>query len=544
MFFHHEKSLFSGTPRPFFQHLQLRPHGDRLLTPGVAFWLFAARVLVLTMAGVEALAWGYLGYLFGDDWIRWFTAGLTGVTIFLVVWMIDISLLTLDRASEEHARRIFNESISKSTRGYRTAFAVTTRILVVVGSLTITAPYLSQLVFHKEIRQWIDTEATSIIEQSRSALEEEYDRLLIEKSREIEMKRDKLEAEVAGAGQSGRYGTGPVSEAIQNSIDNLELERAQLTDLMNSDISRFNGIAENWNSNRDTLAAQYDLVLPESSILSNREALAALRSRKEHQETELAIKAFLGFIFVGLLLLKLFEPRSTRYYLSEVLQQEYSRYLSGSFDELLPDSEKASVNPNAMTPQRLYDFLANVWSLRRTSEVREIETRARKAAVREDIATLEEMLERARPMVETARSEVEKDRRRCDQAMDSYQRLLSAMNLVQSHVTEYRAEQQALEANDTPLDPKGIAEYGTFVRSQLCEAKDKLRELQQLKTHDHRKLESIRRSLAEAESALRDRTRELRRIEEKVYEARSMVLSRHLRVSPTREENYEGTLAN
>jgi hypothetical protein len=63
-------------------------------------------------------------------------------------------------------------------------------------------------------------------------------------------------------------------------------------------------------------------------------------SSTRYQNTEIAVKAFLAFVFFGLLLLKLFEPTSIRLYMSEVLQQEYLRYLAGTFDEVLPDSEQ------------------------------------------------------------------------------------------------------------------------------------------------------------------------------------------------------------
>lgn len=534
MLFKHETELLAGRPRPFLSHLQLRPHGERLLTSGAAFWLFAARVLVFAMAGAEALAWGYLGYLFGDGREKWAVAAFTGLVIFLVVWMIDVSLLTLDRASDEHEKQIFKRSTTSGKGTHRTVIAVATRIILVVGSLTITAPYLSQLVFHKEIEQWIQAEATRRIDQARTDLRAKHDKVLASKDLEIEEKRNKLEAEVAGAGASGRYGKGPASEAILDSIERLETERVQMAKKKEEELAEFESEVANWDMNRENIATVYNVVLPQLSILSNREALLALRSKPEHQQTELAIKAFLGFIFIGLLLLKLFEPRSTRFYLSEVLQQEYSRYLARSFDELLPDTEKASVNPEAMTPQRLYDFLVNVWAPVWANEVQESEARIKKAALREDIATLEKMLERTRPMVVAARSAVERDRERCDQQMDSYQKLLSAIALVQGHVTDFGRQQEALDTGDSPLDARGVAEYGTHVRSQLSEAKLKLRELQLAKSHEQEKLERTRRAVAEAERALRDRNEELRRIEEKIYEARSMTLSHDLRPSPVR----------
>jgi flagellar biosynthesis chaperone FliJ len=537
MLFKHEKKLLTGKPRPFLRHLQLRPHGDRLLTSGAAFWLFAARVLVFAMASAEAVAWGYLGYLFGDGWVRWAVAAATGSAIFLVVWMIDVSLLMLDRASDEHAQRIFGEAGVSHTA--RTTFAVTTRIVVVVASLTITAPYLAQLVFHKDIEGWLEDQATSQIDQTRAALLAKHEQLIAEKGLEIERKRDEYEAEVAGVGQSGKYGSGPASEAIQRSLTELRREHDDLVSTRRSEIALFESLAENWSENRAFLSARYNLDLPQPSILANREALVALSSRPEHQQTELAIKAFLAFIFIGLLLLKLFEPRSTRFYLSEVLQQEYDRYLAGSFDKLLPEPERSSANKGAMTPQRLYDFLVHVWVPKRALEAKESEARARKAAAEQDIAELEQMLKKSKPVIEHARHEVERDRERWERAEKSHQQLLTAIDLVERHVAEFRNEQTTLESDQSPYDARGVAQYGTHIRSQLSEANEKLRELQHAKDHEQKKLEKTQEALAEAESALRIRKEEVRCVEEKLLEARSLLLSQELRPWPMRDDRSD-----
>src|SRR5262245_17919340 len=100
----------------FLGHAQLKPHGDSLLTSSAAFWLNSARVLVFLMAGSEAIAWGYLGYLFGDGMVRWIGAAVTGGVIFLVVWMIDASLITMDRAWREHSAALLGQTFTDNDR--------------------------------------------------------------------------------------------------------------------------------------------------------------------------------------------------------------------------------------------------------------------------------------------------------------------------------------------------------------------------------------------------------------------------------------------
>ncbi len=522
-----EKKLSGKASKPFLRQLQLRPHGERLLTSGAAFWLFAACVLVLAMAGAEALAWGYLGYLFGEGWVRWLVAAATGVVIFLVVWMVDVSLITLDRASDEHARRIFSEESSSGWRTSRTIVAVATRIAVVLASLTITAPYLSQLVFHREISQWVDSEATTHIDQGRTELAAVHDAEIAAKEVEIEAKRTKLEAEVAGAGVSGRYGMGPAAQAIEESLNTLEAERQQLMGKKARALEAFEADVQLWSENREAIATKYNISLPKAGILANREALVALRQKPEHQETELAIKAFLAFIFIGLLILKLFEPRSIRYYLSEVLQQEYTRYLAGSFDHLLPEAEWSTKRSGAMTPQRLYDFLVRDWAPNRDDEAKESKIRIRKIRAREDIEALEALVELMTPTVERARQEVRSYQEAWDEAQESYQSLRSAIGLVGSHVAQFDAEYKALQLGngDQQLDAKGRAEYGSALRSRLGQVQHKLRELELQEEVERGKLERARTALAESETAMVEHVGELRSTEEQIRQARLLMLN-------------------
>jgi hypothetical protein len=120
----------------------------------------------------------------------------------------------------------------------------------------------------------------------------------------------------------------------------------------------FDELARNWRANRDGLSAVYNMNLPQTSILENREGLEELEKHPGNRGTELAIRAFLFFIFAGLLLLKLLAPDSVRRCFSEVLQHAYVRYAAEAFDEFLHPVERSKVNPSLMSPQRLYDFLA------------------------------------------------------------------------------------------------------------------------------------------------------------------------------------------
>jgi hypothetical protein len=84
--------------------------------------------------------------------------------------------------------------------------------------------------------------------------------------------------------------------------------------------------------------------------------------------TERAGQAFLGFLFVALVLLKLFEPRSVKVYFSEWLQDLYRQYQGGLFDPHLDFAER-SIGSAPMTPLRFEDWCLNTYPAIRARNV-------------------------------------------------------------------------------------------------------------------------------------------------------------------------------
>lgn len=456
--------------RTLRRHLQFRPHEDRLLTSSAEFWFLSARILVFVMASCEAIAWGYLGFLFGEGFTRWIGAAFAGITIFVVVWMIDVSLITMDRAWREHSAAILKpESAPVRDKTYRDLFTFGLRIALLAGSLTITAPYLAQVVFQKDIERFIDAEATAAIDQSRKQLAATYDTGIEKKNIEIQNQRAALEREVAGKGLSGRYGMGPAAQAMSRGLDKLETELLAAVQEKEEALNTYASLAQDWRKNREQFAATYNVSLPEVSILENRKALEDLRKRPENRSTELAIKAFLAFIFAGLLLLKLFEPNSVRLYLSEVLQQEYRRYKAGTFDLLLPDTEKSNVAGFTMTPQRLYDFLTRVWGPGRQLEYQEADSRAATQSLRalESIrAQIRQDIEQVRPARDVASDAMVRAKRDLDE-------LNSAIAIVEGDIQNYQSRLNPRTAT-APLDHEGHLEYEEARLAIQAEVREKL----------------------------------------------------------------------
>jgi hypothetical protein len=533
----------------FLGHAELKPHGDNLLTSSAEFWLNSARVLVFLMAGSEAIAWGYLGYLFGDGVVRWIGAAITGGVIFLVVWMIDASLITMDRAWREHSAALLGQTFTDNDRrAVRTFFTFVVRIGLLVGSLYITAPYLAQVVFHKDIQEAIDRTVVTNLGAARNALAARYDERLQILTREREDATRALEREAAGKGLSGVKGLGP---AVKTMTANLAAKTTEIEGVVserNAALDAFNKLAADWRSNRDALAATYNVELPRTSILSNRLALEELRQRPEHQATEVAIKAFLGFIFTGLFLLKLFEPNSIRLYMSEVLQQEYLRYRAGTFDDRLPPTERSDVEPSPMTPQRLYQFLLNVWAPRMRSEYQEAESQARELAVQReleqreraaqrDLEQRERAVQRDLEQMEHLREQILSDLKsaadqhqevlaKVDDARKRTVQLQAAIEIVRGDIEAYTKQLEKWardEGRSQQLDEDARFERATLksrVRQKLVEANRKLEELREQQPTEKDRLDRVESELVRCESRLRTQEVELTKITDQIMELR------------------------
>jgi len=504
------------------RHLDFRPHDDRLLTSSAGFWLFSARVLVFAMATAEAVAWGYLGFILSDGPLRWFSAAFTGITIFLVVWMIDVSLITMDRAWPEHARAILGKPMEKDRR-LRDGMTFGLRIVLLLASLTITAPYLAQLVFYRDIQQFNQGVAAARIDTARAQLEQRFARADAEKGRAVEVARGSYEREIAGKGPSGRYGAGPTAQAMARAIASLEGERAALDRQWQREMAQFDALTRDPEVNRVQLATRYNLVVPTQTILGNGAVLRELRKRPEHQQTEFAIKAFLAFIFAGLLLLKLFEPYTVRLYFSEVLQQEYERYRAGAFDEVLPPVERSTAPGSAMSPQRLYDFLANVWSPARLLEEGQVESKARMAAAAHALDSVERMRGAAIQELNRRKGELARLTTAHDEAVLASTQLDSAIRAVEADMHSIQRSAKELERRPDALDELNWREQRTATSRRLTDASRALRELEEMVPTERYRKERTAAALTEATEGLRDSARELEAVEKHLRELRELL---------------------
>jgi uncharacterized membrane-anchored protein YhcB (DUF1043 family) len=504
----------------WIRHLQLKPHGDHLLTPSGAFWLLSARTLVFLMAWTEAFAWSYLGFSFGDGPLGWIAVAFVGPIVFLLVWIIDVSMVTFDRAWPEHAHAVLGERPPK-TRILREIASFGLRIALVVGSMTVTAPYLSQLVFHRDVDHAIAIEAATRLAAARRDTVEQSGIEFERRRTELNVKRSEYEREVAGQGASRKYGMGPAATALAASVSSLERDIANLTESQNERLNTFDVLQKDWKTNREQLGSLYGVELPQNSIMENRRVLDSLLALPENQSVGLAIKMFLGFLFSGLVLLKLFEPSSIRLYLSEVLQQEYQRYLAVPGEATVQAWPVEANAPAAMTPQRFYEFVKALAAPEKQARQRE-ETERAGATLRAGWDALDQMRQQAVHHFSQQAMIVRRLTADVDEASRSSVELGTAMEGILRDLEFFQAELESVDSAENPMD-RSRFDYRNSLLARHKEASAALRTLKEKEPGERERRRRLESELSRAGAALDESRRELATRERLTRRIRSMI---------------------
>ena len=350
--------------RRVLRYVSLRPYGSNLLTPAGAFWIFAVRIAILLMASVEAISWSYAAFYLATGGIRWLAGAGAFLFTFATVCLIDASLMTLDRWARRYDHRVTSEPRADWADRSRDVLSIGTRVGLVALSMYITAPFLAQLMFNDDIERALGDERAAIRATARQTLLEPINTRLPALQAQLDERRSALDAEVAGAGRSGKYGDGVAARQIRASMAAVEDERTTLTAEHQRLAGEFDGMSD------AAVAERFKLAMPGDSFQERARALAAIRN-DSYRLTERAVQAFLGFLFVALVLLKLFEPRSVKVYFSERLQGLYRQYRGGLFDPHLEPAER-SVGSASMSALRFEDWCLNTYPAVRARDVNAI----------------------------------------------------------------------------------------------------------------------------------------------------------------------------
>lgn len=349
--------IYNSSVKSILKQIISFPHEENLLTTTARIWCIIIRVMILIMAIVEAGAWGYFGSTFSDKTAySLIMAFLVGLVIFFTIVIVDIALTNFDLAANEYQQKVYNKQTKSWLEKSKGSIGFLTRIAIVALSLTITSPFLAQLIFNSDIKQKLLHQDDKSIQQATKLIEAEYADPIKQRQKLIDDDRDLLAKEAGGreGGISGKAGLGPVVRVIRERIE------ANKTQLENIEAEKAKKMAEFYTAlekkDLELLRKKFSVELVQTGPAARAKVLEEIAKDPSYKITEKAVKVFLVLIFAALLILKLFQPNSVKLYLNEILQDLYKQYLLGAFDCFLEEHER-STKQNAMTIHRFNQFI-------------------------------------------------------------------------------------------------------------------------------------------------------------------------------------------
>lgn len=446
----------SSTLAGFGRRFALKPYGDELLTRSADFWLFSARLIILTMAIAEALAWGYMGSLMSRSH-PWIAAFVAGAFVFTLIWIIDATFMTLDLSRGFYERMLLGKKESPVKEKLKFAGGIAARVAIVSASLIITAPFLAQAIFAGDVQDEMARRNAGTVAATRTRLEQSFaTRAESLRAEQAQLERQRV-LEAAGMGPSGRYGRGPALETI-------ELQLAEKRDEIQSvEAARAAALSDFDKLSRPELAEKYGLSFLTPGVQASGELLRDLLETPQFTGAELAIRAFLAFLFLGLLILKIFQPRSVAIYFNEQLHSVHDEWRKGLFDAYLPPAERASAG-GSMDPLRFEDWCLHTYAaVRREDEHRR--TTARAAGMHELLVEQWQRLE------QTTRAEVTPLMQRLEGIQSAIAEIESEMEGARDAASAAEAELARTDASAASMREhleRGTMDGPTFERAMAA----------------------------------------------------------------------------
>ena len=489
------------TPAPsrILRRLSLKPYGDELLTGGADFWIFSARLIVLTMALAEAMAWGYMGALISRAYPL-LTAAIAATFVFILIWIIDATFMTLDLSRGFYERMLIGKKETPGLERLKLAGGIGARVAIVSASLFITAPFLAQAIFASDVQDEMTRRNASAVASKRAEIENPYlARAATLQSEQTALEQQRVQ-EVAGSGPSGRYGRGPVLETIERQLAEKRDEIVATEAARAAALNRFDSLS------RPELEAQHGVRFIEPGVHSSGALLDDLLESEQFGGAELAVRAFLAFLFLGLLILKLFQPRSVAVYFNEQLHSIWDEYRKGLFDSWLPERERAGER-GTMEPLRFEDWCLNTYAAVRREDHR------RNATARE-IRMHELLVEQWRRLERNAREELDPLVRRAQTISASITELEGELQHARNTATGSETELRTIAAShDSMLGhiDRGGMDGATF--EQAIAASSKLAD----------RRHALEQSLRESQGAIASVARQIEARQEELDGLRSEI---------------------
>lgn len=351
----------------------LKPYGDDLADGMAQIWLLMARLNILAVAFVDGTAWFYLGFTTSQGTGAYITGAIVGLIAFVLVGSLDASFIMHDpseRKPEDEDDDPPPAGAPATARAWywlrhkvhRDHLAIGVRIVLVVLSFTVTAPFLTQLFFARDITAEIVRNNERTTSTKRDEIIREYDRQIDESTALLATRQNDLSAEIAGAGQSGRYGKGPTAKAIDAEIHQLQDDIAKARARKTENVAAFDTASKQ----PELMAKLYGVDFVREGPDTRARVVSELEKSPAFRATRRTIKAFLLFLFLCLLALKFFQPASVKVYFTAKLQAAWSRLKAGIFDKQIEEAERAG--KGGMPPLYFADWYLNQQHVRELTD--------------------------------------------------------------------------------------------------------------------------------------------------------------------------------
>lgn len=327
--------------------LTFKTYGNNLLTSGGASYLTVISVIVSLSALAEAFAWGHFGSTFTSS--NPYLGGVVlGVFIFLLFWFFDRTMVTQDMMSEEHAKTLEGENYQPNfLEKYKVYFVFAIRLVIVLTSLYITAPFLTQLVFKTDIKNEMELQYKENIENAKEETLGKLEKKIEEQNYYIQSLHEKLQSEISGKNGS-KYGKGPVAQSIELELDDANNKLQELKISFDNDKKKLNGAII---SNDSEILKSFGILMVKDSPVFRENAIEKLKKQSAFKNTQFAVDGFLILVGLILILSKLLQLKSLKMYYSSRLQEAWANYINGNYDEYLPESERSIHMANTPMPQ-------------------------------------------------------------------------------------------------------------------------------------------------------------------------------------------------
>lgn len=459
-------STVSPKSSTFWQNLTLRPYGHQLLTASGSFWLAIACVLMTAVVIIEGVAWGYFGSSMSAQ--HGLTAGLlVGFIAMVVTWCIDSTLITYDSDKTYYEEKILGKLANeKSSLGSKILahrlLPLLLRIAFAVGSMAITAPYFAQAIFSTDIAEQIQNERDNEIAQGRERIQQSYLPALQTMQQKIDQLSQQVTDEVSGKQGSGKYGEGVVARSIKSHLINTQHALAAQQIRYEHELAAYDLAIQQ--GNERLLAKQWQVKLIIDSPKQRELQMDKIKTTSAYHDSKFRIYGSLMLLIAGFLTVKLLPNSGLKIYFSDVLQQEWTRYQQGAFDDWLDAKDKSS-NDYVITPNR-FEYLMLHFHIR--EQLSQQERDAREAEFKERQLALQKAREAAQAQADADHAQQQAFEKihqegtagleKIHQLSEQVAQALTEKAGVQAHLDEVNASIQQLQTDE--------ANYPTRLESQ------------------------------------------------------------------------------